>query len=40
MRIYSNSILYLYRCRKYKGNQYWINQAKHIHSTSALCKYN
>ncbi|XP_032686888.1 dihydrolipoyllysine-residue succinyltransferase component of 2-oxoglutarate dehydrogenase complex, mitochondrial-like [Odontomachus brunneus] len=23
-------------CRKYKGSQYWINQAKHIHSTSAL----
>ncbi|XP_011146353.1 dihydrolipoyllysine-residue succinyltransferase component of 2-oxoglutarate dehydrogenase complex, mitochondrial [Harpegnathos saltator] len=23
-------------CRKYKGNQRWINQVKHIHSTSAL----
>lgn len=23
-------------CRKYKANCYWINQAKHIHSTSAL----
>lgn len=29
-----NTKVVLYR--KYKGNQYWINQAKHIHSTSTL----
>ena len=27
------------RCRKYKANHYWINQARHIRSTSALCEY-
>ncbi|KYN03497.1 Dihydrolipoyllysine-residue succinyltransferase [Cyphomyrmex costatus] len=34
-----NVFLHACRCTKYKVNHYWINQARHIHATSALCKY-